>query len=147
MVEQSHHAERVRAMLCESARVKQELAEQAAGTIARAASLLIDAFRNGGKVLLFGNGGSAADAQHLVAELVGRFREERRALAGIALTADTATLTALGNDYGYDRVLERQILGLGCPGDVFIQSRLPVAPRTSWGRSRRRGGDGWSLSA
>lgn len=76
--------------------------------------------RGGGKILACGNGGSAADAQHLAAELVGRFRDERRALAAIALTADTATLTALGNDYGFERVFARQVEALARPGDVLI---------------------------
>ena len=83
----------------------------AADTIHRARSA-------GGKVLAFGNGGSASDAEHLVAELVGRFEGDRRALAGIALTADSSVMTALGNDYGYDRVFTRQIEALGQAGDV-----------------------------
>lgn len=74
----------------------------------------------GGKILACGNGGSACDAQHLVAELVGRYREERRALPAIALTADTATLTALGNDYGFERVFARQVEALARPGDVLL---------------------------
>jgi D-sedoheptulose 7-phosphate isomerase len=120
MAEQSHPAESVRAMLCESARVKQELAAQASGAIAHAASLLIEAFRSGRKALLFGNGGSAADAQHLAAEWTGRLRGERRALPAIALTANTSELTALGNDYGFDRIFARLIEALGSPGDVAI---------------------------
>jgi len=76
---------------------------------------------NGGrKILTCGNGGSAADAQHMVAELIGRFRDERRALPAIALTADTATLTALGNDYGYERVFARQVEALAQAGDVLF---------------------------
>ena len=120
MAEQSHDAERVRAMLSESAQVKQELAEQASGAIAHAASLLVDAFRSGRKALLFGNGGSAADAQHLAAEWTGRLRSERRGLPAIALTANTSELTALGNDYGFDRIFARLIEALGNPGDVAI---------------------------
>ena len=120
MAEQSHDAESVRAMLCESARVKQELAAQASGAIAHAASLLIEAFRSGRKALLFGNGGSAADAQHLAAEWTGRLRGERRGLPAIALTANTSELTALGNDYGFDRIFARLIEALGNPGDVAI---------------------------
>jgi len=120
MAEQDVNAERVQALLRESARVKQELADRAAGTIARAASLLIDAFRGGGKVLLFGNGGSAADAQHLAAEWTGRLRGERRGLPAIALTANTSELTALGNDYGFDRIFARLIEAHGSPGDVAI---------------------------
>ena len=120
MAEQSHDAESVRAMLCESARVKQELAAQASGAIAQAASLLVDAFRSGRKALLFGNGGSAADAQHLAAEWTGRLRGERRGLPAIALTANTSELTALGNDYGFDRIFARLIEALGNPGVVAI---------------------------
>lgn len=72
----------------------------------------------GGKVLFFGNGGSAADAQHLAAELVGRYLKDRPALAACALTTDTSALTAIANDYGYDRVFERQVRGMGRAGDV-----------------------------
>ena len=86
----------------------------------RAASALFECLRTGGKILACGNGGSAADAQHVVAELVGRFREERRALAAIALTGDSATLTALGNDYGFERVFARQVEALARPGDVLL---------------------------
>lgn len=78
------------------------------------------AIAGGQKVLWCGNGGSAAEAQHLAAELVGRFRRERRALASIALTTDTSILTALANDYGYDRVFERQVEALCLPGDVVV---------------------------
>jgi D-sedoheptulose 7-phosphate isomerase len=79
-----------------------------------------DCLRGGNKVLACGNGGSATDAQHLVAELVGRFREERRALAAVALSADTAILTAVGNDYGYERVFARQVEALASPGDLLF---------------------------
>jgi len=120
MADQSDSAECVRAMLCESARVKQELAEQASSSIARAAALLVDAFRSGGKALLFGNGGSAADAQHLAAEWTGRLRGERRGLPAIALTANTSELTAIGNDYGFDRIFARLVEAHGNPGDVAI---------------------------
>lgn len=74
----------------------------------------------GRKVLFVGNGGSAADAQHLAAEFVGRFARDREPLAALALTTDTSALTAIANDYGYDRVFERQVLALGQPGDVLI---------------------------
>jgi len=84
----------------------------------RAADVMGAAFRNGGQVLAFGNGGSATDAQHLAGELVGRFLKERRALAAVALTADTAILTCLGNDYGFDTVFSRQVEALGRRGDV-----------------------------
>jgi D-sedoheptulose 7-phosphate isomerase len=77
-------------------------------------------FRDGGKVLLAGNGGSAADAQHIAAEFVVRYTFDRAPLPAIALTTDTSALTAAGNDYGYERVFERQLRALGRPGDVFI---------------------------
>lgn len=84
------------------------------------AELCITALRQGNKLLFAGNGGSAADAQHIAAELVGRYRQERPALPAIALTTDTSALTAIGNDYGYDRVFSRQLEALARPGDVFI---------------------------
>src|SRR5512139_2986325 len=86
-------------------RVERELA----GGIRQLARLLADAFRNGNKLLVMGNGGSAADAQHLAAELVGRFRMERKGLPAIALTTDSSILTAVGNDYGFDTVFRRQV--------------------------------------
>jgi D-sedoheptulose 7-phosphate isomerase len=81
---------------------------------------MVSALRQGRKILVFGNGGSAADAQHFVAELVGRYLVERRAWPAIALTADTSILTALGNDYGFDRVFARQIEAHGQAGDVAL---------------------------
>jgi D-sedoheptulose 7-phosphate isomerase len=86
----------------------------------RIVAVLHECLQSGGKVLACGNGGSATDAQHLVAELVGRFREERRALAAVALSADTATMTAVGNDYGFERVFARQVEALARRGDVLI---------------------------
>lgn len=85
-----------------------------------ASKMCLDTLANGGKILVCGNGGSAAQAQHLVAELVVRFETDRRALNAIALTADTAILTACGNDYGYERVFARQIEALGTAGDTLI---------------------------
>ena len=79
-----------------------------------------NAIGNGRKLLLAGNGGSAADAQHLAGEMLSRLNYDRAPAAALALTTDSSVLTAIGNDYGYDRLFERQILGLGCPGDVFI---------------------------
>ena len=78
------------------------------------------ALRQGHKLLVFGNGGSAADSQHIAAELVGRYRRERRAMAAIALTTDTSILTSLGNDYGFESIFERQIDSLAVPGDVVL---------------------------
>ena len=85
-----------------------------------AAKLCLDCLKNGNKILLFGNGGSAADAQHIAAELVGRYKTERKGLAAIALTTDTSTLTAISNDYGYDCVFDRQVEALANTGDVAI---------------------------
>ena len=84
------------------------------------AQQMTDAVFNGKKVLWCGNGGSAADAQHLAAEFVGRFRRERKPLASIALTTDTSVLTSIGNDYGYDQVFSRQVLALAEPGDIVV---------------------------
>lgn len=84
------------------------------------AELMIAALRSGNKILIVGNGGSAGDAQHIAAELVGRYKKERPAYAAIALTTDTSALTAIGNDYGYDRVFARQVEGLGRRGDVLL---------------------------
>ena len=84
------------------------------------AGAITRAFRNGAKLLIAGNGGSAADAQHIAGELLSRFGFDRNPLPAIALTTDTSILTAIGNDYGYDRTFERQVRGLGRPGDVFL---------------------------
>lgn len=97
----------------------QRLAEQAE-MVRRIADLCTTAIRAGGKILFCGNGGSAADSQHLAAELVGRFRHNRPAMAALALTVDTSVLTAVGNDYGYEEVFARQVEGLGRAGDVLI---------------------------
>ena len=91
-----------------------------ADTISRMADACVQALRAGRKVMFCGNGGSAADSQHLAAELVGRYKMERKAMASIALTVDTSILTAIGNDYGYDDVFRRQVEGLGEAGDVLI---------------------------
>ncbi|MEA2017013.1 MAG: D-sedoheptulose 7-phosphate isomerase [Campylobacterota bacterium] len=88
--------------------------------VEKAAIIVVEALKNGKKVLLCGNGGSAADAQHIAAELTGRYKTERRGLPGIALTTDTSALTAIGNDYGYDRVFDRQVEALANVGDVII---------------------------
>jgi phosphoheptose isomerase len=104
--------------LGEGAGLREELARQCAEPAAEAARAIAGCFRRGGKVLLFGNGGSAADAQHLAAELVGRFSTQRRALPAIALTTDTSTLTAVANDLGFEQVFARQIEALGRRGDV-----------------------------
>jgi len=88
--------------------------------VKRIAEAVVSVIRAGGKVLVCGNGGSAADSQHIAAELVGRFKKERRGLAAIALTTDTSILTSLGNDYGFERVFARQVEALGRKGDLLI---------------------------
>lgn len=106
--------------LRDGARLRQLVLERCSDSIADAAAVVTDALLRGNKILIFGNGGSAADAQHIAAELVGRFVAERRALPGIALTVDTSALTAIANDYGFDQVYARQLRGLGRAGDVAI---------------------------
>lgn len=88
--------------------------------IAISASLCIDCLQSGGKILLFGNGGSAADAQHIAAELVGRYKSHRKGLPAIALTTDSSALTSIGNDFGYIHLFERQVEALANQGDVVI---------------------------
>ncbi len=89
-------------------------------TVAKVSEILVGALDNGGKVLLFGNGGSAADAQHIAAEFVGRFAFNRPPLPALALSVNTSCVTAIGNDYGFDLVFSRQLEALACPGDVAI---------------------------
>ncbi len=100
--------------------IKTQLLQTQVDIIIRAVQVIVDAFNAQGKVLIFGNGGSAADAQHIAAEFVGRFQKDRKALPAIALTTNTSILTALGNDYGYETVFCRQIEALARPRDVAI---------------------------
>src|SRR6201995_1429150 len=86
----------------------------------KSAKAIVDGLRAGHKLLLIGNGGSAADAQHIAAEIVGRYKRERPAYAAIALTTDTSALTAIANDYGFEQVFARQVAGLGQRGDVLL---------------------------
>lgn len=113
-------AAHVRAVFEEGARLHREVGAALAEDIARAAGWIAEAYRAGGKTLLFGNGGSAADAQHIAAEWTGRLGAERPALPSIALTANTSDLTAIGNDYGFDRVFARLVEAHGRPGDVAV---------------------------
>ena len=106
--------------LQESARAKIELGPEEAKRIALAAAMIVDAYRQGRKVLLFGNGGSAADAQHIAAELIGKFGKVRAALPAIALNVNTSVLTAISNDLEYRAVFSRQIEALAFPGDIVI---------------------------
>jgi D-sedoheptulose 7-phosphate isomerase len=102
----------------ESIRVKRETRPPNTSRIRDAVELIADSLKKNGKILFFGNGGSAADSQHIAAEFIGRFQKERRALAALALTTDTSILTALSNDYSFDVVFARQIEGLGQKNDV-----------------------------
>jgi D-sedoheptulose 7-phosphate isomerase len=111
---------RVRACFAEHAEVAAATREAAAEPIVAAAELLIGCLREGGKVLAFGNGGSAADAQHFAAELAGRYERERPALAALALTANSSDLTAIGNDYGFAQVFARLVAAHGRRGDVAV---------------------------
>ena len=112
----------IQASVAESVRVKQALLadEKTMDKIAEVAQLLVKTYRAGGKTLWAGNGGSAADAQHMAAELVNKFRKDREGLPAVALTANTSVVTAVGNDYGYDRLFVKQLEAFGRAGDVFI---------------------------
>lgn len=112
--------EKIREIICESMEAKRSLLEDGTSDVVRAAGVLIKALAAGKKVLIFGNGGSAADSQHMAAELVGRFKKERKAIPAIALTTNASTLTAIANDYGYDVSFSRQVEALGRRGDVAI---------------------------
>jgi D-sedoheptulose 7-phosphate isomerase len=104
----------------ESLRVKSAFFQENKQSIGRTAETIAHALKNGRKMLFFGNGGSAADSQHLAAEMVGRFGPDRAPMPAIALTTDTSILTAVGNDYGYEKVFSRQIEALGQAGDAAI---------------------------
>jgi D-sedoheptulose 7-phosphate isomerase len=110
----------IRDLFDASMRAKRVFLDENAAILERAIGIVADALGTGHKLLLFGNGGSAADAQHLAAEFVGRFMRERRALPAVALTTDTSALTAIANDYGYDEVFARQVRALGARGDVAL---------------------------
>ena len=110
----------IRKRIEESIKAKEELLDSQLGNIELAARTLIKSLKGGKKVLVFGNGGSAADSQHIAAELVGRFKKERRPLRAVALTTNTSTMTALANDYGYETTFARQVEALGDRGDVAM---------------------------
>lgn len=112
----------IRAQIADSAATKQAILENGAliDVIVKVAQACVEVYRNGKKTLLAGNGGSAADAQHIAAELVGRYGFDRPSLPSLALTTDTSNLTAIGNDYGYDKVFSRQLEGMAQEGDLFI---------------------------
>jgi D-sedoheptulose 7-phosphate isomerase len=112
--------EGVLAVAADSVALKQRFFAESAPLLVEVGRRIAESLRSGGKVLTFGNGGSAADAQHLAGELVGRFLKDRPALAAVALTTDPSVITAIGNDMGYDAVFRRQVEALGRPGDVAV---------------------------
>ena len=106
--------------VAEAMRVKQDFFAKSSRELIAAAKLMGTTLASGNKILILGNGGSAADAQHFSGEMIGRFMKERRPLPAIALTTDTSILTAVGNDYGYDQIFSRQVEGLGQKGDLLF---------------------------
>ena len=112
--------ERVKQIATESVETKRDFFGANAERVVRAAEIIIDSIKAGGKVLIFGNGGSAADAQHIAAELVNRLSYDRPPIAAIALTTDTSILTSVGNDATFDELFERQLRALGRAGDVAV---------------------------
>jgi D-sedoheptulose 7-phosphate isomerase len=110
----------IRSLLDAHCRTIEEVRRQHVDTIEAIVGVVADALEKGGKLLVMGNGGSAADAQHFAAEIVGRFKLERRALPALALSTDTSILTAVGNDYGFDLIFRRQVEALARPGDVAV---------------------------
>ena len=112
--------DKIKSLLRENIRVAEAVLDTQTEVIEQMALTLIECLKSGGKILLCGNGGSAADAQHIAAELVGRFQRDRRALPAVALTTDTSIMTSVANDYGFDAVYVRQVEALAKPGDVLI---------------------------
>ena len=112
--------DRIQQIANESIEAKRRFFQSQAGSVLRAAEMLVESVRAGGKVLLFGNGGSAADAQHIAAELVNRLNRDHPPIAAIALTTDTSILTSVGNDLSFEDLFERQVLALGRKGDIAI---------------------------
>src|SRR5688500_14902783 len=126
----------VRAIAAESAALQQRFFSDNAPLLVEVGRRMAESLRSGGKVLAFGNGGSASDAQHFVAELVGRFTVERAAYAALALTTDPSVMTAVGNDYGFDAVFRRQVEAHGKPGDVALGTAPAGRPPTGTGGRR-----------
>jgi len=114
------NTQRILAHFQESAELKQKAAPLLAQPIAQAIELMFNALSNGNKILACGNGGSAGDAQHFAAELVGRFERERFPLPAISLSTDTSIITAVGNDYSFDEIFRKQVQALGQPGDILL---------------------------
>lgn len=106
--------------LAQSVMAQQAFGEASADRIIQMVGWIVETFRSGGKLLIFGNGGSAADAQHMAAEFVNRFKLDRRPLPAIALTTDSSILTSIGNDFGFDLIFAKQVEALGKPGDLVL---------------------------
>jgi len=111
---------KVRGLLKESIKVKEKTLQEQSKIIAQIAKRIIQCYQQGKKIIFFGNGGSAADAQHLATELISRFQKERKSLPAISLTTDTSALTAIGNDYGFEKIFSRQVEGIVGKGDLVI---------------------------
>jgi D-sedoheptulose 7-phosphate isomerase len=114
------HIKRIRGHFADSVKLKQDAVDALAPAIGRAASLMTECLFSDGKILSCGNGGSASDAQHFSAELVGRFERERPELPAISLSTDTSLLTAIANDYAFDQIFARQVRALGAKGDILL---------------------------
>ncbi len=110
----------IKSALAETAQLLQRVIDEQIPAIAEAAEIIVRGLKNGNKILVFGNGGSAADAQHMVCELVGRFQRDRAPLPAVALTTNSSSLTAIANDYGFDQIFARQVQALARPGDVCL---------------------------
>jgi len=112
--------ERIREIILDSIQIKEELLKNNISQILQISEIVIESIKKGGKLIVFGNGGSASDAQHITAELVGRFKKDRPALAALALTTNTSIITALANDFGYETVFSRQLEALAGKQDVAL---------------------------
>ncbi len=112
--------DKIKSLIEESVAVKNNLLKSQVSAIEVLAKMMLATIKSGNKILIFGNGGSASDSIHIAAELVGRFQKERKAIPAIALPANTSILTALGNDYGFDNIFERQVEALGRQGDMAL---------------------------
>ena len=132
------HGAVVQAVFDDAIALHRRVRDTVQGAIVDAAAAITAALAAGGKVLVFGNGGSATDAQHFAAELVGRFERERVGLAVLALTTDGSVLTSVANDYTFERIFARQIEALGRRGDVAVAISTSGNRRTCWPGSRRR---------
>ncbi|MDD5238586.1 MAG: SIS domain-containing protein [Candidatus Omnitrophica bacterium] len=112
--------DRIKEILMESIQIKEQILHSHIGKIIELSECIIECLKKNGKVILFGNGGSASDSQHIAAEFIGRFKKDRTALAAIALTTNTSVLTSLANDYGYDIIFAKQVEGLAQKNDIVI---------------------------